>query len=42
MSNFKAQSPNQIQSSNEMPKQVQGVRNQNPILTFDIHLAFEL
>jgi len=37
---------NQIQSSNEMPKQVRHDKNvilnsfQNPILGFDIHLAF--
>jgi hypothetical protein len=46
MSNVKAQSSNQIQSSNEMPKQVRHDKNvilnpfQNPILKFDIHLTF--
>jgi hypothetical protein len=46
MSNAKVQMPNQIQSSNEMPKQVRHDKGvilnsfQNPILEFDIDLAF--
>src|SRR4030042_2229229 len=46
MSNAKAQMSNQIQSSNEMPKQVRHDKNvilnsfQNPFLNFDIPLTF--
>jgi hypothetical protein len=46
MSNAKAPSSNKIQSSNEMPKQVQHNKDvilnslQNPFLKLDIHLAF--
>jgi len=46
MSNAKVQISNQVQSSNEMPKQVRHdkivILNsfQNPVLNFDIHLTF--
>ena len=46
MTNVKAQSSNQIQMSNEMPKQVRHDKNvilnsfQNPFLEFDIDLTF--
>jgi len=44
--NVKAQIPNQIQSSSEMPKQVRHDKNvilnsfQNLLLNFEIHLTF--
>ena len=48
MTNAKVPMSNQIQSSNEMPKQVRHDHNvildsvQHPVLNFDIHLDFDI